>query len=321
MNPTVRVALLGFTNFERSHIEAGLQPGDEPGRHYRVAETLAACNLAVANADDELAVAQVVEQGRLASTVMLGATPRAGAAAQLPRPTSLVHLLRALDQLVNSAPPMSAAVQRVQAQWGRLLAAGATEAIGAAPAAATAALPAGPQAAVSATAAMPLIQARPPQREAAPAHPLAAAANGAQALVVVGNEEDGQQLASQLTRHGYQVHQLRDHAQALEHLTRQRHDLVILATNLDGLDGFHACRTIKGRPYPANRPAPPVIMLLERDSAVDEVRAEMAQADGCLSKPLLEQQLAQLLNRLQPPADDGWQRTRAGGHSSFGCPP
>lgn len=315
MNPAVRVALLGFTPFERNHIEAALQPSDEPGRHYCVAQTLAACNVAVVNADDDSAVAQVLEQGRLASTMMLGTTPRAGAAAQLPRPISLVHLLRALDQLVNSAPPMSAAVQRVHAEWGRMLA------VAGPPMQAASALPTTTTAVISATAAMPLIQGRAPRSDAAPVRSMTSATGLAQVLVVDSSDEVWRYLSSRLPQSGYQVHQLRDCAQALERLNRQPHALVLLATGLDGVDCFHACKTIKRMPYPANRPPPRVIMLLSRDSAVDEVRAEMAQADGCLHKPIREPQWAQLFNRLQPPADDTWQQTHAGTHRLLSSTP
>lgn len=302
MNPAVRVALLGFTDFERKHIEAALQPADEPGRHYRVAGTLAACNVAVANADDDIAVTQVMAQGRLASTVMLGSTPRAGAAAQLPRPISLVHLLRALDQLVDHAPPMSAAVQRVHEVWGRILAAASP------PVRVSAARPAPPAAALSATAAMPLIQGRTSARTTTSAPALAPA------WVVDNSDEVWRFLSSQLPHFGYQAHLLSDCGQALDRLNREPCGLVLLATGLHGVDCFHACKTIKRWPYPAQRAPPLVVMLLSRDSAVDEVRAEMAQADGWLLKPLREPQLAPLFNRLQPTADNTWQRTHAGTH-------
>ncbi len=154
-----------------------------------------------------------------------------------------------------------------------------------------------------------------------PARHLAAATEWAQALVVDSSDEVWRFLSSQLLRFGYHTHQLRDCAQALERLNRQPYALVILATGLDGMDCFHACRTIKRTLYPANRLPPKVIMLLGRDSAVDKVRAEMAQADGCLSKPVLEQQLAQLFNRLQPPASGDWQHTRAEAHSLLGSTP
>ena len=300
MNPAVRVALLGFTQFECNHIEAGLQPGDESGRHYCVAKTLAASNLAVVNADDDIAVAQVLDQGRLASSVMLGTTQRAGAAAQLSRPISLVHLLRTLDQLVNSAPPMSAAVRRVQEEWSRMLA------VRAAPAPSTAT--------TSATAAMPLIQGRALGSETAPARPVTATKEKAQVLVVDSSDEVCRLLSNPSLQFGYQAHQLRDCAQALERLNRQPFDLIFLATGLDGMDCFHACKTIKRTLFPANRLPPKVIMLLTHESAVDAVRAEMAQADGCLSKPILDHQLLQLLTRLLPPANGLWQRTYAGGH-------
>jgi two-component system, cell cycle response regulator len=309
MNPAVRVALLGFTDFERNHIEAALQPADGPGRHFCVAGTLAACNVAVANADDDSAVAQVMAQGRLASTVMLGNTPRAGAAAQLPRPISLVHLLRALDQLVDSAPPMSAAVQRVHEVWGRMLAAASP------PVRAASARPAPVAAALSATAAMPLIQGRTSARTTASAPALAPA------WVVDNSDEVWRFLSSQLPHFGYQAHLLSDCGQALDRLNREPCGLVFLATGLDGVDCFHACRTIKRSSYPANRQPPRVVMLLSRDSAVDEVRAEMAQADGWLLKPLREPQLAPLFNRLQPTADNAWQLTHAGTHHRLSSAP
>ena len=120
MSPDIRIALLGFTAFERAHIEAALQPNDEPGPRYLAGNDLMACSLAVVNADDEPAVQRVTQHDRLASTLMLGTTPRPGAAAQLGRPIKLVQLLRALHTLSQQAPPMSAAVKRVHEDLVRL---------------------------------------------------------------------------------------------------------------------------------------------------------------------------------------------------------
>ena len=270
MNPAVRVALLGFTPFERSHIEAGLLPGDEPGHRYCVTQSLHACSLVVVNADDESAVQLVVDQGRLRSAVMLGTTEQPGAAAQLRRPISLVHLLRELDRLVDRAPAMSAAVQRVQDDWARMLGQTTPQ---------TSAQPTG-----SATAAIPLIQGRSPS----PVHqPVPARqAQAQQALIVDNNEEVWRFMSAHLLRLGFSVHQARDCHQALARLNRDPFALVLLAAGLEGVDSFHTCRTIKRATLPAHGCRPRVVMLLGPSAAVDAVRAQTAGADACLHRPL-----------------------------------
>ncbi len=286
MNPAIRVALLGFTPFERSHIEAALLPGDEPGHRYCVAESLAACSLVVVNADDELAVHQVVEHGRLRSAVMLGTTEQPGAAAHLRRPISLVQLLRVLDQLADRAPAMSAAVQRVQDEWARML--GQT----------TPQSDVGP--AASATAAIPLIQGPRPIHQPTPVRKLQAQ----QALIVDSNEEVWRFMSTHLPRLGFSVHQARDCSQALERMNRDPFVLVLLATGLDGLDSFHTCRTIKRSALPTHGCRPRVVMLLAPGAAVDAVRAETAGADACLHRPLNAALLARTL--------EGWNLSAPG---------
>lgn len=302
MQPVVRVALVGFTPFERNHIEAGLLPGDGPGHRYGVTESLGACSLAVVNADDDAAVAQVVDQGRLLCCVMLGTTQRPGAAAQLPRPISLVPLLRVMDQLVDRAPPMSAAVQRVHDDWARLLGRSAS-----APKPKPEPEPEvkAPQ---SATAAIPLIQGRAPQTDQALGRPVASALK---ALVVDTDDETWQLLSTQLARWGCEAHRLRDCAQALGRLSKHPHALVFLATGLDGMDSFHTCKTIKRSTAVGSRQQTSVWMLLQNPSAVDRVRADMAGADGCLDKPLNLRHLEQTLTHALASAHCKWPSTHA----------
>jgi two-component system cell cycle response regulator len=300
MNPAIRVALLGFTPFERSHIEAGLLPGDEPGHRYCVTDSLGACSLVVVNADDESAVQQVVEQGRLRSAVMLGTTEQPGAAAHLRRPISLVHLLRVLDRLVDRAPAMSAAVQRVQDDWARML--------GQTTRTSTLAQPA------RSSASLPLIQGRAASTAAdssglvitGVAQPVAG-----RALVVDTSEEVWHFMSRQLPALGYQVQQVRDCAQALQRLNQEAFDLVLLATGLDGLDSFHTCRTIKQQPSTTQRPTPRVVMLLGRNTAVDTVRAESAGADACLTLPLRLEQLRLVAEQDTTAAATEWPSTSA----------
>jgi len=300
MSPAVRVALIGFTSFERAHIEAALQPADDHGPRYRVSSDLAACNVAVVNADDEAAVAAVVRQDRLGSTVMLGTTPRPGAAAQLPRPIKLVLLLRTLQGLVRTAPPMSAAVQRVQEDLAQMC-----QHMGANPAHAAPTRP-------SSTLTMPVIQGRP--GSAAPAAPAAPPRKPLDHVLVVDDKDHVLRfLATHLEGMGFEVHLVRSGALALERLTRRHYHYVFLATGLDGLDSFHTCKTIKRHQRADGRPAPAVVMLLGEDAAVDRVRAEMAGADVCLSHPLSAEQLQQVVGGRETLKPIDAQTTRAAG--------
>jgi CheY-like chemotaxis protein len=114
------VALIGFTEFERAHIESTVQTERGGRPSYVLCDALAACSLAVVDADQAHSVDEVVQLGRLGSSVMLGQTPRPGAAVQLPRPINPPMLLRALDHLLHIQAPISAAVQRVRDDLYRL---------------------------------------------------------------------------------------------------------------------------------------------------------------------------------------------------------
>jgi CheY-like chemotaxis protein len=297
MSPDIRIALLGFTAFEREHIEAALQPNDEPGPRYLAGNDLVACSLAVVNADDEPAVERVVQQGRLGSTLMLGTTPRPGAAAQLGRPINLVQLLRALHTLSQQAAPMSAAVQRVREDLARMRQLRQTQR-----ARAGSAAPTPPDATAAVNEGPPTVSEA---REHLPTGPV-------QHVLVVDNEERTLRLmATELPALGFEVHLVRSGAQALDRVARRPFTIVFLATGLEGMDSFHACKTIKRQAEEQQRPSPAVVMLVAPGQAVERLRAEMAGADVCLEKPLDAVALRQVLSeRPALPRADA-QTTRA----------
>lgn len=256
MNTVITLALLGFDDADRSRIEAALQPSEEPGPRFRIVGEAAGCRVVVANGDDAATVELLERQGRLPGTVLVGGAPRPGVAAQLPRPVSLVWLLRALHDLVRHAQPAGAHVS------------------------------------APASAALPLIQGRPPAQPRA-ASPVQQRQE--QALLVEDNDVALRQWAPQLQSLGLAVQAVRTGAQALERVARQPFDWVFLATGLEGMDSFHTCKTIKRNLYPPGRSAPAVVLLLEHDSAVGKLRADMAGADACLIRPLSAAALQQVV--------------------------
>ncbi|MEW6580333.1 MAG: response regulator [Chloroflexota bacterium] len=75
---------------------------------------------------------------------------------------------------------------------------------------------------------------------------------------------------------------------ALELAQTYRMDLLLLDTNLPGMDGFALMKRLKAIPHLA---AAPMIILSSRGSADDEIRALEAGAAGFLSKPFRTQEL------------------------------
>jgi len=305
MRPAIRLALIGFTTFERDHLRAGLQGGSESDMVFVLAEDLASCSVAVVNADHEPSVEAVLRQRRMASAVMLGTTPRPGAAAQLPRPISMAALWRELQALVQASPAVSAAVQRVQDELARFGAAAVRS--GANSAARSASITAAPSAAPSA--------ADKPRATASPGgSPAPAPRRGRAPLdhVLVVDESDAvlRFMADHLQRFGFQLHLVREATQAIERVARHHFEWVFVASGLDGLDGFHLCKTIKRSTAARQRPPPTVVLLLDRDDAVHHLRARQAGADACLPKPLNGDALLRLLGERELQQADP-QSTRA----------
>ena len=299
MSPAVRLALIGFTAFERDHLAAGLQTGGGHNTEYVVVDGLASCSVAVVNADDEAGVDAVLHQGRLASVVMLGTTPRPGAAAQLQRPIHVASLLRALDDLVRASPPVSAAVRRVQDELARFGARTRLTAVTSAPPATPAQSAAGTASVIEGAGMAPPAAAawQRPQRD--------------QILVVDENDAVLRFMAAHLECFGFEVQLVRSGGQALARVARHHFDFVFMATGMASVDGFHLCKTLKRSRYPWQRLPPTVVLLLEQDAAVDHLRAKIAGADACLPKPLRAETLLHLLSERELLQHADAQTTRA----------
>jgi len=123
MNPTLRVALHGFSDFEQRALASFFRLAAPPALALELVTPLSAGQLVVADADHAAAVAQLVAAGRLADTVFIGAHAPDGAAARLPRPIDALQVLRAIEALAarrRSAPAADAAVAPVPARRHRM---------------------------------------------------------------------------------------------------------------------------------------------------------------------------------------------------------
>jgi two-component system, cell cycle response regulator len=89
--------------------------------------------------------------------------------------------------------------------------------------------------------------------------------------------------------------------EGLEHLKRQRFDLVLLDVVLPGTDGYGICRTIKRDPKLRQTP---VVMLTSKSSPFDKIRGTLAGCDNYLTKPVTQEDFSRTVKRyLQAPAD------------------
>ncbi len=117
----------------------------------------------------------------------------------------------------------------------------------------------------------------------------------ARVLVAVAEQAANRLLLAPLQQAGCEVVRARSGAEAIERARAGELDLVVIDAGLDGLDGYHACRTIKRRAEAEGRTPPPVVLISAGPLAVNRVRAEMAGADRLLEAPLDGEALLALL--------------------------
>jgi DNA-binding response OmpR family regulator len=87
-------------------------------------------------------------------------------------------------------------------------------------------------------------------------------------------------IAFSLRQAGYLVIEASTGERALELLSQERPDLVVLDVNLPGIDGFEVCRRLR-----RGRVGIPVLMLTVRGDEEDEVQGLDCGADDYLTKP------------------------------------
>jgi two-component system KDP operon response regulator KdpE len=107
----------------------------------------------------------------------------------------------------------------------------------------------------------------------------------AKVLVVDDDPQVRRALRAILTGQGCTVVEARDGEEAVEEITADRPDLVLLDINMPGIDGFETCRRIR------ESSDVPIIMVTVRGNERDKVVALDAGADDYLVKPFGTQEL------------------------------
>ena len=129
-------------------------------------------------------------------------------------------------------------------------------------------------------------------------------------LVVDDDPQIRRVMKATLVGHGYEVTEARTGEEALEGLSGEMPNLVLLDMNMPGIGGLETCRAIRtGSDIP-------VIILSVRNTEKDKVAALDAGADDYVTKPFgIEELLARIRAALRrsPSSPEGGPRTFASG--------
>lgn len=296
-----KVALLGFSAFERSTFESFFRLAGRRSPAYDQAE-VGACNIAIVDADQAGALAAAASLGAAVQVLFIGARPAAGHGRQLSRPINLMQVLKVLDGLTQPA-----------------------------------AAPAAPMPAAAAPTPMPapvasLPPAAPPARRGpppfAPSGPVTDFQNTdtfSNAVLAPGDDKfdhilvvDDSDVArrfiqTRLKRFGFKVHLARSGEEALERLHERQFEFVFLDVMMEGMDGYTACKAIKRATPPPGRQTPVVVMLTSKASAIDRIRGTLAGCDAYLTKPLIEDELVRVISTHDAVFQRGFESTYAAG--------
>ena len=295
MSAPVRVALLGFSNFERSALAACFRLAGVREPHYEQATDLAQADLLVADADHAASVQLVQATERLVDTVFIGAQPPEDARAWMARPIDPLHVMRELDAMVaqragGQAPAASSRVAPAKPP-AKSPAKPAADPPGELPAEP----PAEPPAAAPPVRPPAAVPTKPRARRQPPAaRPLQ------HTLLVDDSAIATLFLQKCLEPFGLQIVTAANSGRATLLMSQQRFDLIFLDVELGNdspMDGLALCQQIRRHPVRAGDHAPVVVMVSAHHRELDRVRGTLAGCDAYLGKPLQQAELHKLLRR------------------------
>jgi CheY-like chemotaxis protein len=216
-------------------------------------------------------VAAVRRGQRVEDSVFIGAHAPEGAAAWLPRPIEPVHVLRALEELVElrlSAPEPPSAMMDLDPLDADTAHGGAEP-------------------------------ARP-----APDAPRRPRGGGGREVLLVEDSPIARQFLKQRLQHlGYRVFDCASGEAALQILSKRTFGMVFLDVVLGppgSVDGLQLCQRLKQRGAQGGGLRTVVVMVTGLDGATDRVRGSLAGCDAYLTKPLHESEFIATLLQVDP---------------------
>jgi CheY-like chemotaxis protein len=148
----------------------------------------------------------------------------------------------------------------------------------------------------------PSLQARRPEREASPAgtRPLT---GGSMRVLLVEDNPVNQRVASHMLQRLGCIVEVADHGgQAIERLSRNRYDLVLMDCQMPEMDGLEATRLIRDTGSAVLDHAVPIVAMTANAFSEDRERCLAAGMNDFLSKPVGLEQLREMVTRWASPA-------------------
>ncbi len=122
-------------------------------------------------------------------------------------------------------------------------------------------------------------------------------------------------MRNRLSRFGFHADLVNSGEEALGKMNTRPYKFVFLDVMMEGLDGYQTCRAIKQRKYSDGKP-PVVVMLTSRGGTIDKIRGTLAGCDAYLTKPLNERDLIAVLAKHDRTVARGFQETNFGNNAS-----
>ena len=263
MLPPIRVCLQGFSAFEHGTLSSSLRLAVHRLPRYMPVDDEAQADLFVVDADNAVALADLVRWGRLEDAVFVASQLDGEGEGWMARPLDPGLLLRELDRLtalrrgMASARPLAAATEHRHGV-------------------------------VASTTSAPASAADAPPALAKP-----------RALIVDDSELASHFLETFLRRYGLDIDKAAHSGRAIELLAHRAYAVVFLDIELgpaSDLDGLALCQHIKRlHRHAGSRTEPVVVMLSAHHGEVDRARGALAGCDGYLGKPLDDDLLHSML--------------------------
>ncbi len=114
-------------------------------------------------------------------------------------------------------------------------------------------------------------------------------------LVVDDSPTETHIISTALEKQGHRISVAVDGKDGVEKATQIIPDLILMDVVMPELNGFQATRQLTKQPATANIP---VIMVTTKDQKTDRMWAERQGAKGYITKPFVEDELIQEVNRL-----------------------
>jgi CheY-like chemotaxis protein len=271
MSAVIRIALVGFTSFEYDNFDSYFRLAERPVQPFVLTARIAECRLAVVNADDDAAVAEVTRQDKLSASLMLGNKLREGAAMQLTRPINLTLVVRALDELAQHEPPASRSVQRVLDDLAQVTA--------------TLAGHINPREMATAWAGGGSFTTEPSAARQGRSRAAPERRSGLDHILVVDEHDSAMRfIVNQLERFGFQLHLARSADEALDRIARRHFELVFVDVSLADARGRNTCAAIRQLAARRETPPPTVVVMADEDTPVAQLPEE--GCDAYLLRPL-----------------------------------